>query len=170
MTSFLGIVCFFCLYLPWLLKLFSNLSQWHLHLDKIFLLLLQVQLLSSTSLKKRLENLRRILKILSKAGNRKPNNWKKISTHAQTQIQIMLHNFSTSFNQSDTIDGKIPTLFLKKKKLYIYQNGFSKKREKNAEMFFCFFEKSSSFKTKILKLIIFYKYEKFNVIFTCSVV
>merc|ERR1711992_34829 len=35
---------------------------------------LKVQLLSSTSLKKRLENLRRILKILSKAGNRKPNN------------------------------------------------------------------------------------------------
>jgi len=35
---------------------------------------LKVQLLSSTSLKKRLENLRRILKILFKAGNRKPNN------------------------------------------------------------------------------------------------
>jgi len=59
----------------------------------------------------------------------------------------MLHNFSTSFNQSDTIDGKIPTLFLKKKNIiYLYQNGFSKKREKNAEIFFCFFEKSSSFK------------------------
>merc|ERR1711879_811355 len=96
---------------------------------------------------------------------------KKISTHAQTQIQIMLHNFSTSFNQSDTIDGKIPTLFLKKKILYIYTKMvFQKKERKMLKYLFCFFEKSSSFKTKILKLIIFYKYEKFNVIFTCSVV
>jgi len=62
----------------------------------------------------------------------------------------MLHNFSTSFNQSDTIDGKIPTLILKKKKLYIYQMVFQKKERKMLKYFFGFFEESSSFKTKIL--------------------
>jgi len=51
----------------------------------------------------------------------------------------MLHNFSTSFNQSDTIDGKIPTLFLKKKNIIYIPKWFFKKREKNAEIFFLFF-------------------------------
>jgi len=51
----------------------------------------------------------------------------------------MLHNFSTSFNQSDTIDGKIPTLFLKKKKYYIYTKMvFQKKERKMLKYFFVF--------------------------------
>ena len=61
----------------------------------------------------------------------------------------MLHNFSTSFNQSDTIDGKIPTLFLKKKKLYIYQMVFQKKERKMLKYFFVFLKNQVHLKLNI---------------------
>jgi len=62
----------------------------------------------------------------------------------------MLHNFSTSFNQSDTIDGKIPTLFLKKKKiLYIYTKMvFQKKERKMLKYFFVFLKNQVHLKLK----------------------
>jgi len=60
----------------------------------------------------------------------------------------MLHNFSTSFNHSDTIDGKIPTLFLKKEILYSIPKWFFKKREKNAEIIFVFLKNQVHLKLK----------------------